>query len=133
METFASLRESKDDMYMEGINAYLRTVKEKGVKVLEARYISEDDKICAEIDMRPYVRDKVEIEFGGSSEYFNVWYHEMAHVRMNADDFVEDWNGLQRVKDAVRDYVKENNIPRYKAYPSNVHDYSFLLNNNGWM
>lgn len=132
METFRTLREGSSDDYERGINSYLKSVKEKGVKILGARYLYDGD-ICAVIDMKPYVRDKVEIEFGGHSEFFNVWYYELSNIRMKADDFVTDWNGLQKVKNEVRKYVEENNIPSYKSADSDNHDHSWLLNNNGWM
>lgn len=133
MENFRTLRENSSDRYEKGINSYLKSIKENGVKVEGAKYISEDGVVNAVINMRPFLREKVEFEFEGSHEYFNVWYHESSYARLRADDFVEDWNGLQRLKDAVREYIDENDVPRYKAVKSDVNDHSWLLNNNGWM
>lgn len=133
METFRALREARDEEYCKRINSYLKSVKEKGVKVVDAYYTSDCGDYYGTINMRPFLSEKVEFEFGGSREYFNVWYHEMGCVRLSAEDFVEDYNALDILKDAVRKYVDENDIKGQETIKSDVSDHSWLLNNNGWM
>lgn len=133
MEVFASLRESADEIFERNINSYLKTVKEKGVEVIS---VEEDLSVGiteAEINMKPFLKEKVVFEFGGSGEYFNVWYHEFGSVRLCAEDFVENFNALELLKDAARDYLEKNKIKGHEPIASDNHDHSWLLSNKGWM